>query len=367
MAGGAGERFWPLSRKRYPKQLLHLNSDEHSMIEETILRIEGLIPPEDIYIITNELLVTEIRKQLSVLPPENVIPEPYKRNTAPCLALASAYILARYAELQACDIAVAVLTTDQNISTNEQFTKTIDFALNYAEQNQFLVTIGIMPSRPDTGYGYIETAKPFSVGDENEVQAVVCFKEKPNVEQARDYIKTGRYTWNSGMFFWRLDTFIEQLQANTTEIGKYVYIFTDLLGDNTNIIHNKMDDVICGHYDGLPNISIDYALMEKSSSVAVCKALFEWDDIGAWDALDRTKGHDANGNVVNGATSIVNCNNSILLNECSERKVIVAGLGLKGIVVIATDDAILVCPKDEVQNVKRSVEDIHTHFSDTFL
>ena len=368
MAGGSGERFWPLSRKNFPKQLLHLNSEEHSMIAETLIRISPFIPCEDIFIITNELLVDEIRRCLPQLPPSNVIPEPCKRNTAPCLALATAYILARYENLNPSEISIAVLTADQNIFPENKFIATVKTALEFAENNPQLVTIGIPPTRPDTGFGYIETVKTFDMKNENvEIQKVVCFKEKPNAEQAQEYINTGRFTWNSGMFFWRADTFINELAEHSKEIGEAIHTFHNHLKNKTNVSYSKMEEAIISGFSSLPSISIDYALMEKSKNVSVCKAIFEWDDIGSWDSLDRTKKRDENGNVRRGKLSVIDCNNSIFINECKEKNVIVAGLGLEEMVVIATDDAILVCPKNKVQEIKQTVEDIRNQSFDYCL
>ena len=368
MAGGSGERFWPLSRKNFPKQLLHLNSEEHSIIEETLIRISSFIPCEDIFIITNELLVDEIRNCLPQLPPRNVIPEPCKRNTAPCLALASAFILARYENLTPAEISIAVLTADQNIFPDSKFIATVEAAVEFAEEKSQLVTIGIPPTRPDTGFGYIETAKPFDMENEViEIQKVECFKEKPNVEQAQEFIKTKRYTWNSGMFFWRLDVFMDELVEHSREIGDSILNFAENLKNKTAISYKKMDDIIIATFSALPSISIDYALMEKSKNVSVCRAIFEWDDIGSWDSLDRTKKRDANGNVRRGRLSIIDCNNSIFINECKTKEVIVAGLGLEEMVVITTDDAILVCPKNKVQSIKSTVEDIRNQFNEKHL
>ena len=367
MAGGSGERFWPLSRKNFPKQLLCLNSEDHSIIEETLIRISSFIPLEDIFIITNELLVEEIRRCLPQLPPSNIIPEPCKRNTAPCLALVSAFIAARYNELQSSEISICVLTADQNIYPEAQFIDTIKATVSYAEENSQLLTIGIQPTRPDTGFGYIETEKPFAKNLNVEIQPVVRFREKPNVEQAQEFIATGKFTWNSGMFFWKLDTFENELYQHSPEIGKSINLFKNILTSKTNIPYLKMDEEIVALFSALPSISIDYAMMEKSKNVAVSKAIFEWDDIGSWDSLDRTKKRDENGNVKKGKLSVTNCKNSIFINETKDRELIIAGLELEDIVIVATDDAILVCPKAKVQSIKSIVEDIKNQFGEKYL
>lgn len=366
MAGGAGERFWPLSRKNYPKQLLHLNTEEHSILEETLLRIAPLIPTEDVFIITNELLAAEIRNSLPNLPPQNVIPEPCKRNTAPCLALTAAFIAAKYKGVAASDISIAVLTADQKIEPNKAFLDVVQQALTFAEQEKKIVTIGISPTRPDTGYGYIETAKPFAVQTNVEFQEVIRFCEKPSLQQAKEYIGTGRFTWNSGMFFFCLDTFIEEMRIHSPKIAEIIPEITTLLQGKTECIYNRLEPEITNIFDAQESISIDYALMEKTRNIAVCNATFDWDDIGAWDSLDRTKQHDADGNVKSGRITAVNCKNSILLNK-SNRQIVVAGLDLDEMVVIATDDAIMLCPKSSAQSVKQVVEAVKMNYGEELL
>ena len=365
MAGGAGERFWPQSRKHFPKQLLHLNSEEYSMLEETLMRVSSLIPIEDIFIITTELLCESIRKCLPKLPPENVIPEPEKRNTAPCLVLASAFLQERFANEK--DISVATLTADHNIYPTEKFVDTIQTAIEYAEKHNKIMTIGITPTRPDTGYGYIETETPFSKNEIAEVKPVLRFTEKPNLEQAKSFLETERFTWNSGMFFWKLSVFDAELKKHSSELGNVIPIFRDLLKGKTKVSVNKFDVDLANLYHTLPAISIDYALLEKSNNVAVCKALFNWDDIGSWDSLFRTKKLDANGNVLQGKLSVLDCSSSILVNDSKNSDVILAGVGLNNIVVITTDDAILVCHKDNVQSIKNIVEDIRHNYGDSYL
>ena len=364
MAGGAGERFWPQSRKHFPKQLLCLNSEEYSMLEETLIRISSLIPLEDIFIITTELLCKSIRKCLPQLPPANIIPEPEKRNTAPCLVLSSAFLQEKF---PADDISVAVLTADQNIYPNEKFIETVIAAMEYSEIYSKLVTIGITPTRPDTGYGYIETETAFDKNQTVEIKPVLRFREKPNLEKAKLFLETNRFTWNSGMFFWKLNVFDSELKKHSPELGNAVSEFKKLLKNKTNIPANKFDIEVAKLYNKLPSTSIDYALMEKSDNVSVCKSLFEWDDIGAWDSLFRTKKLDPKGNVLRGKLSMLDCQNSILINECKEREVVLAGLGLENIVVIATDDAILVCNKNSVQSIKNIVEDIRNNYGEEHL
>ena len=278
MAGGSGERFWPMSRTMKPKQLLNLASDK-TMLEDSILRISPLIPPEDIFIITSQVLLEPIRKALPQLPPENVVAEPVKRNTAPCLALAAAFIAERYSEegLDISDISVAVLTADQNIYPNDEFIRTVGAGLNYVEKNNCLATIGIQPDRPETGYGYIEVETQFDKKkNEPEIKPVIRFLEKPSLVRAEEFLKKGNYLWNSGMFFWRLDTFIASMINSTPEIGNKIDEIRKSYSKKTRLALPEALDRITPLFDKFPNISIDYALMEKADNVVVTKATFLW-------------------------------------------------------------------------------------------
>ncbi|TAL70553.1 MAG: hypothetical protein EPN82_02780 [Bacteroidetes bacterium] len=368
MAGGSGERFWPLSRAKKPKQLLSLAS-EKTMLEDSIERITPLISKDDIFIITSQLLLEPIRKALTELPPENIVAEPLKRNTAPCLALSAGFIAERYKDegSSESEISIAVLTADQNIYPNDEFIRTIESALNYVESNPALATIGIQPDRPETGYGYIEVNEPFSKISKNpDIKPVVRFLEKPSIEKANEFLKKGNYLWNSGMFFWRLDTFINTMIKFTPEIGRKIEDIRKGYSKKTRIALPEALDRITPIFESYPNISIDYALMENADNVVVTKATFIWDDIGSWDSLDRVKKPDSDGNIIQGNTAIIDTKNSVIINASIKDKII-AGFGLDGFVIVATDDAILICPKDKVQDVKKCVEKIRTEKGDKYL
>ncbi len=368
MAGGSGERFWPVSRRNNPKQLLKLNSPDMTMLEESIARIEPLIPKEDIFIITSEILANPIRRVLKDFPAENVIPEPAKRNTAPCLALAAAVIASKYMSkgFQLDALSIAVLTSDQAIKPNHLFIQTVAAALDYAEQNKKLVTIGITPDRPETGYGYVEIFDKFDDSPEPSIAEVISFREKPNYDAANEYVNSGRFLWNSGMFFWRLDTFIDELKVHLPEVACYIKPFINKLADKLAEPHNSIAEYIGDEFSACPNISIDYGLMERSRNVAVAKALFKWDDVGSWDSLRRSRYIDEAGNVLSGDISFFDTTNSIIINETNGNS-IVAVIGLDNIAVITSGDAILVCPVDRVQEVKKSVEDIKRCYGNRWI
>ncbi len=366
MAGGSGERFWPLSRKNRPKQLLALESDK-IMLEQALDRILPVIDAEDIFIITGEQLLAPIRRAIPQLPPENIIAEPYKRNTAPCLALGGAFIAAKYKDYNIEDISIAVLTADQSISPREGFIKTINAAFDYVEKNDAIATIGIVPSRPETGYGYIETKGNFSNSNEAEILPAVKFHEKPDFKKALQYVEKGNYLWNSGMFFWRLDVFIRQMQKHLPEVGNFIMPMIELSTGKTDTALNSAFNYVSDIFGKFPDISIDFGLMEKADNVVVAKALFNWDDIGAWDALDRLRNKDNDGNVIEGPAALHDVRDSIIINKSNEGKIIVAGIGLEDFVIVVTDDAVLVCPKNRAQDVKKCVEQIRKNNGESRL
>jgi mannose-1-phosphate guanylyltransferase len=359
-----------MSRKNKPKQLLDLLSSGKTMIEESIDRVKDIIEPGHIFIFTSEALLEPMRKALPMIPDANIIAEPCKRNTGPALALAASFIAARY-EAQGFsqkEISMTVLTADQDIHPVEGFQKTVDNALKYVESNEVLGTIGIPPARPETGYGYIEVEKPFA--DKNsdfEVKPVVRFTEKPDRETAKKFIEKGNYLWNSGMFFWRLDTFINKMREFYPEIGDKIPDIIDKYEVYTNIplssANEKIKDIFCS----FPNISIDYCLMEKADNVAVTRALFSWDDVGSWDSLERIWEHDDKGNISTGEVSLNETSESIIVNAKSQGKRVVATLGMEKVVVVVTEDAVLVCPKDRVQDIKKVVKNIDDTYGDKWL
>ncbi len=352
MAGGSGERFYPLSRRVKPKQLLPLVRPDKSMIEEAIDRVQSIIQAEDVYVITSAVLQEAVRAALPQIPPENIIAEPYKRNTAPCLALAASVLIAKYkGHFSADQLSVAVLTADQFIADTEVFAEQVDQCLTYAEAHPVLLTLGIPPVRPETGYGYIELGE----ARENDISSVKCFREKPDAATALSFVESGRFLWNSGMFFYRCDTFVQGLLEHCVEVGQHI----DAMSSS---IHNEVHTVAHGSYpsidevfETMPDISVDYALMERASNVCVLPSRFAWDDVGSWDSLDRTNEHDDNDNVCVGTTTVVESHHSIIANYSTNQQMMLSVIGLENVVVIATDDSIVVCPKDRVQEVKKAV------------
>jgi mannose-1-phosphate guanylyltransferase len=377
MAGGSGERFWPLSRQARPKQLLRLTSPDRTMLEESIGRIAPLVPPGRIYVATSRALVAPIRQAGVAVPEENVIGEPCKRNTAGALVYAAAQVLARHGEENAARISMAVLTADHQIDGVDGFRATAEAALAAAEQEGALVTIGIPPSRPETGYGYIETpegadagsvtdsasqssiqvrrpsepSRPQSAIEFPPVFPVARFREKPDLAAAREGIATGRFYWNSGMFFWRLDRFLAELERSAPAHAAAARAMAAAIRAGGEAEVNRI-------FESLEDISIDYALMEKARNVKVVRAAFGWDDVGAWDALDRAWAHDAAGNVTAGDPVLIDTRDSIVYNEPGAAKMAVAVIGVEGLAVVVSPDGVLVVPKERAQDVKKAVAEL---------
>jgi mannose-1-phosphate guanylyltransferase len=364
LAGGAGERFWPLSRRDRPKQLLRLTRADQSMLEEAVERIAPLIPRERILILTSRNLVGPIRSALTELPPENVVGEPDKRNTAGALAYAAAVALQRFGTggdgAGGAAITMAVLTADHRIGQPERFLQTVGVAMEAAEQHKALVTIGVLPDRPETGYGYIETPEASEAvildavtsGDRPPALPVARFREKPDLATAEKFVDTGRFFWNSGMFFWTVESFLDELEtASPAHAGAARAMAASLAAGDTAAADARFGE--------LENISIDFALMEKARNVLVVRADFDWDDVGALDALARNLPVDAAGNVAVGDPILIDAKDCIVYNDPGEGAMAVAVVGVEGLAVIVTRDGVLVLPRDRAQDAKAVVNELN--------
>ncbi len=360
MAGGSGERFWPLSRRLRPKQLLRLTGSAATMLDESVARLAPLIAPDDIYVATSQILVEPIRTAQSGVPDENVIAEPCKRNTSGCLAYATAHILAKedVAEDDASfgNLSMAVVTADQSIGDGDAFRATVSTVLDAAAREGALATIGIVPTRPETGYGYVRTPdddRPLDGFSEGiRVYRVTDFQEKPDAARAEVFLASGRYLWNAGMFFWRVADFMGELDAVCPSVSEAVRAMTRAMraGDTAAVEHI---------FEGLKDVSIDIALMERARKVIVARASFPWDDVGSWPALERTHTPDAAGNVNVGQAILVDSRRCIVYNDAGEvSQRVVALVGAEDLVVVVTRDAILVMPKNRAQDVREVVSEL---------
>jgi len=338
MAGGSGERFWPVSRKTRPKQLLKLTHPEETLLEEAVNRIAPLVPREQVLIATSLPLQAAVRAECLV-PEAGVLAEPSKRNTLGCLCWVAANLLSQRHD---GDVSMAVLTADHKIGKPDLFRATVGLALDVAERTGGLVTIGIKPSRAETGYGYVELGPVIQSGQPAAHQ-VLSFREKPDQATAEHYVESGNYLWNSGMFFWTLKGFLAEMSHANPEVYQTIIQMGDLLADGDP---RGAADV----FDRLPNESIDYALLEKATQVYTVVGDFPWDDVGAWDALERSMPSDSLSNVVQGQSLMVDCEGTIVYNDTDS--VLVTAVGLQDLIIVVTDGAVMVCPKGQAQRVK---------------
>lgn len=354
MAGGSGERFWPLSRQAYPKQLLKLKDDQH-MLSMAIRRIAPVVPPEDIYVVTVQPLVDAIQRETPELPEENVIAEPEARNTAACLTLASALIAEKYG-----DATVVVLTADHFIHDEEAFQADCRMAAQFVSETDGLMTFGVRPNRPETGYGYIETGMPAS--NKFPVFTVNSFREKPDLQTARRFLEDGDFSWNSGMFVWRNSIFLRELELHLPAMYS-------ALPDLQKALREKSAALLADTYRRLEKISIDVGLMERTDRVYVIRASFDWDDIGTWASLFRVLERDGSGNAVYGNSLFLKSRGSLAysVNGCGELSTspednrLVIGYNLEDIIIVNTPDAVLVLPANDVQKVKDVVAYLRAH------
>ena len=283
MAGGVGSRFWPSSKKEKPKQLIRIFG-ENTMIQDTVDRLDGFVKKENIYVITNELQKPRVVEQLDDVPEENIIAEPFGKNTAACIGLAS--ILIHKKSKNAITI---ILPADHLIKDKKEFQETIDRAAKFAESSDSLVTIGIKPTRPETGYGYIQF-----IDDEvaEGIYKVQTFAEKPNISTAKRFIESGDFLWNSGMFIWKTEVILNEISIYLPEL------YEGLLNIESAIGAETFKEVLTNVYGQLINVSIDYGIMEKSSKVYLTKGEFSWSDVGSWEEVYQLSDKDEDGNAI---------------------------------------------------------------------
>lgn len=353
MAGGKGERFWPKSRTNLPKQFLSMSGNK-SMIQQAVSRLELLMDIQQIFIVTNELYAELISIQIPHLPTDNIIIEPSGRNTAPCIALSSIYIDEKYP-----NSTIIVLPSDHIVKNESEFIDILKTATRVADRGENIVTLGISPTYPETGYGYIESSNEVStINDNMEVFKVKRFVEKPDLQTAESYLSTGRYYWNSGMFIWKSNTIIRCFEKYMPEL--YEFILTIRESINTGM----SQDVIHGEFMKMPEESIDYGIMEKADNIYVIPCKFGWDDVGSWTALDRINDRDEDGNVIKG--NILNIDTKRCIIESNNGK-LVATLGIEDLIVVDTDDVTLICTKDKAQEVKQLLKVLRMQEREQYL
>ncbi|MCU0315570.1 MAG: sugar phosphate nucleotidyltransferase [Fimbriimonadaceae bacterium] len=338
MAGGSGERFWPVSTKERPKQFLKLASPEKTLLEEAVSRAADVVGESSVFIATGSHLQEATKDLLPFLPPHHIFAEPHKRNTAGCLIWVAANLIAARPDDWA-ETSLAILTADQRIVPVQGFLESVTAALETVEQYGGIATIGIRPTRPETGFGYIEVGEAVGAASQ-----VTRFREKPDIETARRFLVAGNFLWNSGMFFCTVGTLMTELTRLQPEMAQVA------MECAKKIAEGKSADA-ADIFSSCPNISIDYAVMERAEKVFVIEANFDWDDLGSWDSLERSYPKDPHGNVSQGTARMIDCNGSIAFNDTEDFNLSL--LGLENVVVVVSGKQIMVCEKSRAQEVKR--------------
>lgn len=354
MAGGVGSRFWPRSRERTPKQLLEI-IDSGTMLEQTISRITPMVESRNTFIVTNKLHFDAVVKLVPSIPPENILVEPVGRNTAPCIGLAASWI-----KQIDPDGVMIVLPADHLVRDSEEFLKRLETAVKVADETGALITIGIRPTHPETGYGYIQIAEeeqdrhPYRALD---VFRVKTFAEKPNLETAQKFLQSGDFVWNSGMFVWRTSSILRELETHLPALHEQLVTVEASIG--TPEYQQTLEQA----FGLIRGISIDYGVMEKTHNVFVVKGDFGWSDVGSWDEVVRLTQLNGEGNAVKGMTILRDSHNNFI--DAGAK--MVAAIGVNDLIIISTDDAVLVCKKGESQNVKEIVDYIRRKQMNEYL
>jgi mannose-1-phosphate guanylyltransferase len=339
LAGGSGERFWPLSRRNRPKQLLRLVS-EHTLLEETIARLDGFVPGERILILTNVDQEKAVRDLLKGFPKQNIIAEPAKRDTAAAVALGAGWVAARDH-----GATMLVLPADHVIADRVAFQETMKTAAAAAEETGALVTIGIKPTWACPGFGYIEQGEAVELrgGGKIGVHRVVRFREKPNTDLAESFLRKGNFRWNAGMFVWSVATILREFNRHAPELADFI---------SQVRTPKDLEKILRERFPKLPRISFDYAIMEKADRVLVVEASFDWDDVGSWQAVAHYFKNDEHGNAANTALIALDSSDNIIFND---GETTVALLGVHNLIVVRTGDAILICHRHQAENIKKLV------------
>ena len=350
MCGGVGSRFWPFSKAEKPKQFLDFFGTGRSLLQTAFDRMQGIVPVDNIILITNEMYEPIIKEQLPEIDQRQILLEPVRRNTAPCIAWAAHHIKAINP-----DAKMMVAPSDHLILNVERFRDSVVKAFEFIENRDALVTIGIKPSRPETGYGYIQVGENI----EGNFSAVKTFTEKPNEELARVFLKSGEFFWNSGMFFWSADSILKALNDYSPDVNIVFERGEEYFGTD------QEQQYIDTHFEESPSISIDFAVMEKAPNVYVETVDFGWNDLGTWRSLYDHSPKNRDGNVTQNCKALMfNSHNNIVAIKGD--KLVVAS-GLEGYIVADVDDALLIVPLEEEQKIKQYVNDVKTKFGDKFL
>ncbi len=337
LAGGSGERFWPLSRRKKPKQLLRLIS-KRTLLEETVARLDGLVPLERVLILTNVEQEAAVRELLPKFPKENILAEPAKRDTAAAIALGAGWVAARDH-----GATMLVLPADHVIKDRAAFQKTLMAAVQAAEETGALVTIGIKPTWACPGFGYIECGEPVRLrakGIETAIHRVLRFREKPNTDLAESFLRKGNFRWNAGMFVWSVPTVLSEFNRQSPELANFI---SQLRAPE------NFEKTLEARFSKLPKISFDYAIMERADRVLVVEAGFDWDDVGSWTAVANYFKRDEKNNAANCPITAVDSTGNIVSDQDGTN---IALLGVHNLIIVRTDDALLICHRHQAEKIK---------------
>ena len=349
MAGGVGSRFWPVSTQDFPKQFHDMLGTGDTLIQKTFNRLSDLIPKENIFILTNERYNDLVFEQIPGITKRQVVLEPAMRNTAPCILYASLKI-----QKENPDAVMIVAPSDHWIEDEKAFSNNVKQAFNFCSENDALMTLGITPTFPNTGYGYIE----FDKSNTSDIKSVNQFREKPDYQTAQSFIKQGNFLWNAGIFMWSADSVIKAFKSNQPELFSLFQKGFDVY--NTDF----EDDFIRDNYGKAENISVDYAIMEKSKNVFVLPAEFDWNDLGTWGSLyDKLDKDDDNNAVVNAQTLAEDASGNMIRSK--KGKIVVVD-GIKDYIIVDKDDVLLIFPKEKEQDIKKTLQNVKDKFGEHY-
>ncbi len=354
MAGGIGSRFWPMSRTAHPKQFIDILGTGTTLIQQTFQRFMGICPPENVFVVTHELYKDQILEQLPELSEDQILLEPSRRNTAPCIAYAAYKILKKNP-----DANLVVAPSDHLILKEDIFRDKIRTAIKAAEENNWLITLGIKPSRPDTGYGYIQFNRLIDDIRYNGLHKVKTFTEKPSYELAVTFVESREFLWNSGIFIWSLKSILNAFHDHLPEIDKLFKKGRDLYytGQESTFIRDT--------YSVCKSISIDYGIMEKAGNVYVIESDFGWSDLGTWGSLHEIHGKDKNLNAISGKNVLTYDSSNCIIHMPSDKLVVLQGLD--DYIVVEDDDILLVCRKKDEQQLRQIVDDVKLKKGEKFV
>lgn len=344
MAGGVGSRFWPMSTTERPKQFIDVLGVGRSLLQLTFDRFKGICPAENVWILTNKSYESLVREQLPEVPTTNILLEPCRRNTAPCIAYVSWRIKATDPKAN-----VVVTPSDHIITDNEEFRRVIKSCMQFTTETDAIVTLGMTPTRPETGYGYIQADLSSSSPRNKEIFRIDSFREKPDFQTAQTFVKQSNYFWNAGIFVWSVKTIVNAFRVYSPSISKIFENMLPIYGTPQEQI--KIDE----KYPECENISVDYAIMEKAEEIFVHPANFGWSDLGSWGALLSQTKHDLYGNSLIGQNINVYDTHNCIVHTTQKRKVVIQGL--EDCIVAEKDGALLICKLSEEQRIRQFAED----------